>query len=145
MVAPGEKEEEEEGEAVAQPNQDGGPGSIASRPSTTTAAAKPYQGSNTIVMMEWEKGYMETLVGALALREEDEVSQGKERREKSGWEREEGRDSLCVYSYICIFEKYSSAPPPIFLVFFSPEIGWVGYSIRRQMAAPTTCALLKAI
>lgn len=36
-------------------------------------ALQPYQGTNTIVMMEWEKEYMEKLVEALNVQADDEV------------------------------------------------------------------------
>ena len=37
------------------------------------AQDKPYHGENTMVMMEWERPYMEELVSALKLREDDTV------------------------------------------------------------------------
>lgn len=36
-------------------------------------ALQPYLGTNTIVMMEWEKEYMEKLVEALNVQADDEV------------------------------------------------------------------------
>lgn len=103
MVTPGkeeEGEEEEEQEAAVQ-NQQGAieplgststssdaAGSFSTEVATVAvaaAAARPYQGTNTIVMMEWEKEYMETLVEALAIHEDDEVSQGRERGRKGAF------------------------------------------------------------
>jgi len=87
--------------AAAEAGAGAGAGTGAGGGAVAEAAAKPYQGSNTIVMMEWERDYMETLVEALEIREEDEVSQGKQGEGEEGMGKE-GREggNIIFFSFI---------------------------------------------